>query len=833
MRGVVSLLVVIALMLTGFGGIIMSISENVEATKSRQTNLVGYWNLDDGSGSVASDNSGKGHDGAVINATWMNGVAGNALKFDGDGDWIQIPNSIDINFGAGEEFAISLWVKSDGTDSEQSLLSKRGNAGYQVWFNPGNEHFRIDEGATFTSVYFSFPFDNFWHNIVVMRNTTHVSVWIDGVLQNSTPDNTLADLTDTIDLSIGSEYLWAPSTMTGAIDDIKIYKSALTPSEISNNYDISWKNYIENESKIAYWHFDEGSGSVAKDSSGNDYDGTINGATWTKGVSGMALEFDGVDDYVGIMQSTKLDNINAFTFAAWIYPEIDSHWHVIDKGDGDKRLYADGTSLTLDGRVRYSGTHAFGESNSNTVVLNTWQHIMLTWSSSNNIARLYHNGVEVSYSSHTVGTQNALDDSSHPFTIGARGALGGGWSAGTFFDGIIDEVYIWSHALTSKEIQEYYKSFKNPATSPSAPQNLVASPGDGQVTLDWQPPVSNGGTAITNYRVYRGTSSGSNSYQVKLGNVITYTDTGVINGVTYYYNVTAINSVGESASSIEVTATPQAGPSAPSAPQNFVATAGDAKVTLNWQPPVSNGGVVITNYKIYKGTTSGSTTFQIKIGNVTTYTNTGLINGVTYYYNVTGVNSVGEGPTSLEVSVTPQTGLSVSSEPQNLIATPGDGQVTLNWQEPASDGGSTIMNYMIYRGTSSGGEALIATIGNVLVYADTGITNGQTYYYKVSAVNGVGEGTQSNELKVTLNATDDDGGDKGDEGDTEGTSTLLWPIIAIVVIIVIILIILVLYLARKPKASRPPKDGPEERVKPEAKEGINDNLESKPKKNLK
>src|SRR5256884_188853 len=89
------------------------------------------------------------------------------------------------------------------------------------------------------------------------------------------------------------------------------------------------------------------------------------------------------------------------------------------------------------------------------------------------------------------------------------------------------------------------------------------------------------------------------------------------------------------------------------------------------------------------------------------------------------------------------------SAPKNLAATAGNAQVTLTWQAPASNGGSPITNYRIYRGTSSNGETLLATIGNVLTYTDTAVTNGVTYYYQVSAVNGAGEGPRSNEASVT------------------------------------------------------------------------------------
>src|SRR2546421_9246259 len=101
--------------------------------------------------------------------------------------------------------------------------------------------------------------------------------------------------------------------------------------------------------------------------------------------------------------------------------------------------------------------------------------------------------------------------------------------------------------------------------------------------------------------------------------------------------------------------------------------------------------------------------------------------GVTYYYQVSAVNRPGEGPRSNEASATPSAPPpppTPPSAPTNLVATAGNAQVGLTWQAPSSNGGSPITNYRIYRGTASGGETLKATIGNLLTYTDTTVTNG-------------------------------------------------------------------------------------------------------------
>jgi len=288
-----------------------------------------------------------------------------------------------------------------------------------------------------------------------------------------------------------------------------------------------------------------------------------------------------------------------------------------------------------------------------------------------------------------------------------------------------------------------------PATPPGAPQGLSATPGDTTVSLTWSPPSSNGGSPITNYKIYRSTTGGGETPQATIGNVLTYSDTAVTNGVTYYYEVSALNNVGEGPRSSEASATPIAPTTAPGAPRDLGAVAGDATVALAWSSPSSDGGSAITNYKVYRGTISGQLSLLATLPNVLSYTDSAVTNGQTYYYKVTAVNAVGEGPRSNEASGTPTSGQTVPSPPRQLNATPGEAQVTLTWLAPSSDGGSPITNFKIYQGTASGGESLLATVGAVFSYPDSSVTNGVTYYYYVTAVNGIGASGSSNEVSAT------------------------------------------------------------------------------------
>jgi PKD repeat protein len=101
------------------------------------------------------------------------------------------------------------------------------------------------------------------------------------------------------------------------------------------------------------------------------------------------------------------------------------------------------------------------------------------------------------------------------------------------------------------------------------------------------------------------------------------------------------------------------------------------------------------------------------------------------------------------VSATPVTVPTAPGAPRNLVASFGNKQITLAWQAPSSNGGAAVLNYTIYRGTTQGGETLLSILGNVTTHVDTGLSNGQTYYYAISAINVAGEGNRTSAMRVS------------------------------------------------------------------------------------
>ena len=259
-----------------------------------------------------------------------------------------------------------------------------------------------------------------------------------------------------------------------------------------------------------------------------------------------------------------------------------------------------------------------------------------------------------------------------------------------------------------------------PATTAGAPQNLSWAPGDGQVTLTWDAPSSDGGAAITRYE-YAIDDSGT---WIDAGLDLQETVPGLTNGQPYTFAVRAVNAVG-GGDVATVTATPV---TTPGAPQNLSWVAGYEQVTLNWDAPASDGGAAITGYE-YAIDDNGT---WIDAGTDRRVTVSGLTNGQPYTFAVRAVNAVGGGDAAT-VTATPVT---TPGAPQNLSGVPGNAQVTLSWDAPASDGGAAITGYE-YAIDDNGTWIDAGTDRRVTV---SGLTNGQPYTFAVRAVNAVGGG---------------------------------------------------------------------------------------------
>ena len=289
-----------------------------------------------------------------------------------------------------------------------------------------------------------------------------------------------------------------------------------------------------------------------------------------------------------------------------------------------------------------------------------------------------------------------------------------------------------------------------PAMPASAPTGLTPTFGDGSVTLAWTAPASNGGAAIVDYAVeYKTVAAATwSAFTDGTSTATSATVTGLTNGTAYLFRVAAVNSVGSGAYSNEVTETPRA---VPSAPTGLAGVPGNAQVAVTWTAPAANGAV-ITDYVVeYRTAVVGSswTTFADGTSAVTSATFTGLTNGTAYLFRVKAVNSVGTGAASTEAGpLTPRT---VPGMPTDLVGTPQNGQVALSWNQPTSDGGAAITDYVVqFKTTAAATWTTVADGTSTATSATvTGLTNGTAYMFRVAAVNVAGTGTAIESASVT------------------------------------------------------------------------------------
>ncbi|MBK9702904.1 MAG: fibronectin type III domain-containing protein [Betaproteobacteria bacterium] len=269
-----------------------------------------------------------------------------------------------------------------------------------------------------------------------------------------------------------------------------------------------------------------------------------------------------------------------------------------------------------------------------------------------------------------------------------------------------------------------------PATVPGAPTAVTATRGNGQVTVGFTAPASDGGSAITSYTATSDPGNFTGSCTAPCASI---TVSGLTNGTAYTFTVTATNAVGTGpASAASAAVTPATVPGAPTA---VTATRGNGQVTVGFAAPASDGGSAITQYTA----TSSPGNFT---GNCTapcaSITVSGLANGTAYTFTVTATNAVGTGPASAaSAAVTPAT---VPGAPTAVTATRGNGQVTVGFAAPASDGGSAITQYTATSNPGNFTGNCTAPCASITV---SGLANGTAYTFTVTATNAVGTGPAS------------------------------------------------------------------------------------------
>ena len=414
-----------------------------------------YWKFDENGGQTTGDATGNYHAtlGAATTAstddpTWKTGSEckfNSCLSFDG-GDHLKLGTIVD----SSNSHTFTMWVKSSTAISGEKFIFDIATTRTVIgWHRTGGMLVYYDASGWRDST-INTPNDGTWHHLAYVLDSTSGSgsIYVDGVLRqsgiayNPTAFNGAA--------AIGGRYDATAYWYTGYLDEFKIYSSALTTEQIlidmNQNQAMNYGAGGDAEAAImtdgagappvGEWKMDEGTGTVAKDTSGNGNDGTVSGATWKAGCQqGTCLEFDGVDDIVSVGNPVALQ-ISTGTVEAWIKTTNPGSGFraIIERQNGYGIFLKDNEFGLYDwGTAAFRGTG---------VSLNdgTWHHVAAVFQSGiTNGTKLYIDGSEKLVTSMTVSSPTNV-------TIGA-------WNTGAQqFNGQIDHVRIYNYTRTPSQV---------------------------------------------------------------------------------------------------------------------------------------------------------------------------------------------------------------------------------------------------------------------------------------------------------------------------------------------------------------------------------------------
>jgi prepilin-type N-terminal cleavage/methylation domain-containing protein len=283
--------------------------------------------------------------------------------------------------------------------------------------------------------------------------------------------------------------------------------------------------------------------------------------------------------------------------------------------------------------------------------------------------------------------------------------------------------------------------------APAAPLNLAAEASGNSATLSWDAVEPATNEPVDGYRVYALNPSTQLYELVGATSDNTYSATGLTNGTTYTYKVSAYGDGGESSLSSPASVTPL---TTPAAPLTLTATTSSQHIALTWSPVASTAAAPVTGYRIYILNPANGIYELYASSASLSLTASGLTDGTEYTFRVAAYGTAGEGPASDSVSRTPVT---APPAPTGLAAATGNATGTLTWNAVTVTSAAPVTGYRIYlMNTTSGVYELIGSTAST-AYTATGLPANSTASFQVSAYGAGGEGLRASATMVTHTVT--------------------------------------------------------------------------------
>ena len=434
--------------------------------------LVGYWPMDDGSGSIVRDSSGNGNNGWLSTSyrpVWqpLGGRIDGALLFDGTGGHV-INEDIGIDVNGLDALTVSAWVRSNniGTDSGFIIfsdpdLTDNRDMRYDKAGASGSGTNLIKCGITSTGgrqqleSSSNVQVTDWQHLAMTWCSGDVVRLYIDGI--EDTPmwvePATVGTLSGFTKLIVGKGGKDTRNTSwNGLIDEVAVFEQKLTSSQVRRLYVHGATSLMSECDLLLLWELDESSGAVAFDSSGNGYNGTLtthSTPTWQTGIMGDALMFHGKGTYVDCGNDLVFNMTSRMSVAAWVnISSVPSNWTgIVTKGDDAWRLSTFQRQRKFHFAVTSPATGSHWVHGNIEVPADEWTYVVGTYDGAH--IRLYVNALEDTAS--PVPYTGSIDTSIHDVWIGGNSDRNG-----REFHGLIDEVAVWNQPLSYLQIAELY-----------------------------------------------------------------------------------------------------------------------------------------------------------------------------------------------------------------------------------------------------------------------------------------------------------------------------------------------------------------------------------------
>ena len=419
------------------------------------TGLVGYWSMDEGSGSYATDSSGNKNTGILTNGpTWVDGKRGKALNFDGSNDYVSIgnPQSGVLDFGTNS-FSYGSWIYNTKLTSSDGIPVGKYNGGYgpgyDIELRTNKMTVLVYDGTAYKGVSLttSPPLNKWVHFFAVVdRATNYLKGYKDGVFIGQTDISTLGSVSSSNSLRLNG---YGPSYWGGLIDDVRIYNRALTPSEVEGLYKFGAARFAppSNTGLVGYWSFDDGAGTSATDFSGKNNAGVFPGGTanptWVDGKRGKALSFDG-GDYISFSNPINQANLSQeWTVAAWakLSTGSGSSYQFLISGLNAGVKLMHGVKPLLYLNCCTDDYYMYGTTDLRD---NKWHYVAFVFRNSDGLRKIYVDGRD--------------DSSSGPNNTSTPEGMNATFNLGSQVIGSIDDVRVYNRALSAAEVQTLYNS---------------------------------------------------------------------------------------------------------------------------------------------------------------------------------------------------------------------------------------------------------------------------------------------------------------------------------------------------------------------------------------